>query len=88
MERYMDINGDSGVIAYECGATYIRVQFSSGTAYLYTYESTGSHNIERMKALARSGEGLHEALFVRWSFRQQVEFRFGPSPLPPPRLHI
>lgn len=30
MERYKDINGDSGVIAYECGTDYIRVQFSTG----------------------------------------------------------
>ncbi len=59
MERYKDINGDSGVIAYECGTDYIRVQFSTGAVYLYTNESAGSHNIEHMKALARSGDGLN-----------------------------
>jgi hypothetical protein len=59
MEYYKDIDGDSGVIAYECGTDYKRVQFSTGAIYLYTYESAGSHNIERMKALARSGDGLN-----------------------------
>jgi len=59
MERYKNINGDSGVIAFEYGAEYIRVQFSTGAIYLYTYQSAGSHNIERMKALARSGDGLN-----------------------------
>ena len=59
MERYKHIDGNTGVIAYECGTDYIRVQFSSGAIYLYTYESTGSHNIERMKVLAQSGDGLN-----------------------------
>ncbi len=59
MERYKDIDGDSGVTGYEYGADYIRVQFSTGAIYLYTYESAGSHNIERMKTLARSGDGLN-----------------------------
>ncbi len=59
MEYYKDIDGDSGVIAYECGTDYIRVQFSTGATYLYTYESAGSHNIEQMKVLARSGNGLN-----------------------------
>ncbi|MFZ7101509.1 MAG: hypothetical protein ACOWWO_02490 [Peptococcaceae bacterium] len=30
MERYKDIDGDSGVTGYEYGADYIRVQFSTG----------------------------------------------------------
>lgn len=44
-------------IAY--GNDYIKVQFHTGAIYLYTYESTGSHNIEHMKVLASSGEGLN-----------------------------
>lgn len=59
MERYKDINGDSGVVGYEYGADYIRVQFSTGSIYLYTYGSAGSHNIEYMKTLARKGDGLN-----------------------------
>lgn len=54
-----DIDGDSGVTAYEYGSDYIRVQFSTGAIYLYTYQSAGSHNIEHMKALARNGNGLN-----------------------------
>lgn len=55
----MDIDGDSGVIGYEIGTDYIRVQFSTGAIYLYTYASAGSHNIENMKGLARKGNGLN-----------------------------
>ena len=45
--------------AYEIGAESITVQFSTGAVYLYTYRSTGSANIEKMKLLAAAGEGLN-----------------------------
>jgi len=59
MERYRNIGGDSGVAGYENGPDYIRVQFSDGAVYLYTYASAGSNNIEEMKRLAAAGEGLN-----------------------------
>lgn len=59
MERYNNLGGDSGVVAYEIGSDFIRVQFSDGAVYLYNYASTGSHNIEHMKQLARNGQGLN-----------------------------
>lgn len=59
MERYKNLGGDSGVVAYEIGPDFIRVQFSDGAIYLYTYASAGSHNIEQMKQLATRGQGLN-----------------------------
>jgi hypothetical protein len=59
MERYRNIDGDSGVIAYELGTDYIRVQFSDNSVYLYTDASAGSGNIEMMKKLAAAGDGLN-----------------------------
>lgn len=59
MERYRDVDGDSGVSGYETGPDFIRVQFEDGGIYLYNYASTGLENIERMKQLARSGDGLN-----------------------------
>lgn len=59
MERYRNIDGDSGVSAYEIGVDFIRVQFSTGATYLYTYSSAVSENIEQMKILARKGDGLN-----------------------------
>jgi hypothetical protein len=59
MERYRNLGGDSNVVAYENGPDFIRVQFGDGSIYLYTYASAGSHNIERMKQLASSGQGLN-----------------------------
>ncbi len=59
MERYKNLGGDSGVAAYEIGADFIKVQFKTGSIYLYTYSSAGSSNIETMKMLAMNGEGLN-----------------------------
>ena len=59
MERYGNTGGDSGVVAYERGADFIRVQFSDGSIYLYTHAVTGSDNVEHMKQLASSGHGLN-----------------------------
>lgn len=59
MERYSDFDRDSGVVAYEAGPDFIRVRFSTGAIYLYTYSSAGSHHIEQMKSLATRGDGLN-----------------------------
>lgn len=59
MERYGNVGGDSGVTAYESGADFIRVQFSDGGMYLYTYGVTGRERVDRMKQLASSGQGLN-----------------------------
>ncbi len=59
MERYANLSGDSDIVGYEVGADFIRVQFEDGGLYLYSYASTGASNVERMKALAKGGEGLN-----------------------------
>jgi hypothetical protein len=52
------LKGNSGVAAYESARRSIAVEFKEGSIYLYTYESAGEHNIERMKSLAAAGRGL------------------------------
>jgi len=59
MQRYRDLDGDSGVRAYETGSDFVRVKFDDHSVYLYTYASAGRRHIERMKRLASSGEGLN-----------------------------
>lgn len=63
MTRYSNRNGDSGVRSYEVGPDYIRVQFSSGSPYLYNYSSAGESNIEEMKRLAKRGFGLNGFIY-------------------------
>lgn len=58
MTAYENLSGNSGVTAYEIGDDWIKVQFRYGWIYLYTVESAGSTNIEEMKPLAQSGQGL------------------------------
>ena len=64
MEHYKNLSGGSGIVAYESGPDFIRVQFASGSIYLYTYESAGSENIELMKELASMGEGLNSSINI------------------------
>lgn len=60
MERYRNLSGKSGIYGYEIGNDYIRVQFSSGQTYKYSYSGkAGTQHVEKMKTLARSGSGLN-----------------------------
>lgn len=61
MERYKNLSGQSGVLAYGIGGDYIIVQFDAGqyTFYKYTYISAGNSAVETMKNLARVGRGLN-----------------------------
>lgn len=59
-EPYKDINGDSGVEAYEIGTDYISVRFrGTPKVYTYNYLVTGRVHVEHMKALAKKGDGLN-----------------------------
>ena len=58
MKRYGNRHGNSGIAAYEVGSKFIRIRFTSGSVYLYTYDSAGEDDVEEMKELAREGEGL------------------------------
>lgn len=71
MKRYKDLDGDSGIRAYETGSDFIRVQFKDGSVYLYTYSSAGRGNIERMKKLAAHGDGLNA--FINKNVRNRYE---------------
>jgi hypothetical protein len=58
MQRYGDLSGHSGVTTYEVLPDGIRVEFSNGPVYLYTYASAGQASIDEMKEAALAGHGL------------------------------
>jgi hypothetical protein len=58
MKRYRNLEGHSGVVAYEIDLQKISVEFVSGDIYDYTYGSAGRARVETMKALAEAGRGL------------------------------
>lgn len=67
MKKYGRLSGQSGVLAYQHEAEAIKVKFVDGKVYRYTYASTGRARVERMKLLAKAGQGLSTYIsqFVR-----------------------
>lgn len=59
MKLYQDIQGDSGISAYECGDDWIDVQFKGGDTYRYLAVDIGSAAVHEMKRLAQAGDGLN-----------------------------
>jgi len=59
MEKYKNLSGKSGIVAFQEGTDYIRVKFlGSDDIYTYSYSSAGVKHIEKMKEMARKGKGL------------------------------
>jgi hypothetical protein len=59
MKTYKNLSGNSGVVAYEAGRTYIKIKFEGESGiYIYDYKRPGKQAVEKMKALALKGEGL------------------------------
>ncbi|GEK74252.1 MULTISPECIES: hypothetical protein [Halomonas] len=72
MQPYLNLGGDSGVRFFEIMADRIRVQFSTGAMYTYSYASCGQHHVEQMKTLAQNGHGLNSYImrFVRTGYER------------------
>ncbi|CAM0997344.1 KTSC domain-containing protein [Rhodanobacter sp. Root179] len=58
MKRYRNLDGNSGVTAYECGDGFICIRFVNGDTYEYTDKATGREHIANMQKLAQAGLGL------------------------------
>jgi hypothetical protein len=58
MERYKNIQGNSGIASYSIGRDSIIVAFLGGHTYKYTNGVTGKEHIKNMQQLAREGKGL------------------------------
>ena len=52
MKTYRDIDGDSGIAAYDYGDDWIKVQFKGGNTCEYQASKIGQAHIAAMKALA------------------------------------
>ncbi len=74
MTKYLNKNGDSGILSYEIQADGILVQFSDFSEYLYTNLSAGINNIVQMKELAMQGYGLNSFInkHVRTGYQSKV----------------
>jgi hypothetical protein len=75
MQRYKERTADSGVLSYKTGPDWFIAQFKDGSAYLYTYRSSGARSIEAMKKLAAAGNGLTTYInkYVRKAYARKVQ---------------
>jgi len=74
-QRYADTDADSSVDSYEVGADYIRIRFTDGSIYLYTYASAGEANINQMKTLAKAGSGLNSFIMNNVKYEYESKQR-------------
>jgi hypothetical protein len=75
LRRYKNLHRDSGVTAYEIGEDSIKVEFEDQSLYLYTHDATGVANVEKMKQLALSGQGLSTFISQRVKNRYASRLR-------------
>lgn len=59
VEHYKNLNGNSGVSAFEIKDSSITVQFDDGAIYLYDETRPGKPSVDHMKGLAQKGSGLN-----------------------------
>lgn len=74
MRIYANLDGRSSIEGYDEAYDSITVYFTDGSAYEYTYDSAGVDNVEEMKELAHSGEGLNSFIMrnVRNGYSRRV----------------
>ncbi len=61
MQRYADMDRDSGVMGFEISDTSIKIYFkSTARPYIYSYRIAGQIHVEQMKLLALAGDGLNK----------------------------
>jgi hypothetical protein len=58
MQRYKNLQGNSGVRAFGIGPDYIDVAFVTGEKYRYDSDRPGARDVAAMQALAVAGQGL------------------------------
>jgi hypothetical protein len=71
MPRYANLDGHSGVVAYETTPVSITLTFVNGDRYVYGPRKPGRAAVDRMKALAEAGRGL--STFVSQHVREAYE---------------
>lgn len=74
MERYLDVSGTSGIVAYEIGPDFIHVKFRAGGTYVYDGTAPGTAHVTRMKELAIAGQGLgtYISKYVRGNYARKL----------------
>ena len=72
---YSDPDGNSSIASCQIGSDYVSVRFTDGSVYTYTDASAGERNIERMKDLARTGDGLYSFILTNVKYDYESKSR-------------
>ena len=62
MYTYKNISGKSGISYYSTSTDSIVVRFNDGATYIYNHIRPGIEQVERMKVLAATGQGLNSLI--------------------------
>jgi len=73
MKRYRNLEGHSGVLAFDIRADAIEIRFVGGDVYTYSYRKPGKAHVEAMKALALAGRGL--STYISQHVRDEYEHK-------------
>jgi hypothetical protein len=80
MQPYANLDGNSGVIAYQMGRGSIVLLFRGGDAYVYDDFRPGAQHRLEMQRRARSGRGL--ATYVNQQVRDNFARKLSADELP------
>ncbi|MBT1687122.1 hypothetical protein KK078_11160 [Fulvivirgaceae bacterium PWU37] len=74
MDRYKNLQGNSGITSYSIERDSIIVAFKGGHTYKYNHAITGKEHVQNMKTLAREGRGLSTYIsrYVKDLYAEQV----------------
>jgi hypothetical protein len=74
VEVYRNLGGNSGITAYKIEDDSIEVEFRGQSVYLYNYQKPGQKDVENMKKLAVSGQGLNSYIskYVRDRYARRL----------------
>ena len=77
MEPYRNRSRTSPITGFEIADSFIDVHFRGAGTYRYSYRRPGKTHVDRMKRLARKGEGLTSYInrYVRGHYESAVPHR-------------
>jgi hypothetical protein len=78
MEEYKNLSGREPIEGFDIESSWIDVQYKDSAVYRYSHITPGREHVERMKDLARKGEGLADYISANIYGYEPSVFGFQP----------
>jgi hypothetical protein len=85
MEPYKNLSGEEPISAFAIESSHIDVQYKDKAVYRYSHITPGREHVERMKDLARRGQGLGPYISANIYGYEPSVYGFQPKSGPTPR---